>query len=341
MGKWKTAAMGALGLGVAGSIMMYGAQGKAAIDSPASASQKPNYVNVEVNGVKVDSAANSKINGVVYVDAKKYADLLHASFSYSDQKGAYVLENQTLETKVINGVQTAKLDDIVKILGKDKLGVQKLSYTKGTNTEYILALPKGVIQITPMVAGMGEHWADPADMPHGPIYGVIDDKLVFVEQMIEQSAFVNGTTINNIPGMKGLPSPSVNHTDIQFEEYGHTGFETPHYDIHHYFDSHTDHLLAGPPTIGYEVMSEKTSECMFAYFVGGALVSSNTTDVKNEGHGVVYVDGVPQTKLLDEQIGCYSISGLTAGKHHIKLELQNNTGTQVLGTSEFDVNIQN
>ncbi|MGO4888044.1 hypothetical protein ACJ2A9_09825 [Anaerobacillus sp. MEB173] len=36
-------------------------------------------------------------------------------------------------------------------------------------------------------------------------------------------------------GMRGLPSPLINHTNIEFLPEGHEGFEVPHYDIHHYF----------------------------------------------------------------------------------------------------------
>ena len=49
-----------------------------------------------------------------------------------------------------------------------------------------LGLPEGTIQLTPCVAGMGQHWANPQDMPLGPIYGVLGDELVFVEILQER-----------------------------------------------------------------------------------------------------------------------------------------------------------
>lgn len=53
--------------------------------------------------------------------------------------------------------------------------------------------------------------------------------------MIDQKAFVEGKSFTNLKGMKGVPSPAVVQTDIEFQPTGHAGFEIPHYDIHMYF----------------------------------------------------------------------------------------------------------
>ena len=34
------------------------------------------------------------------------------------------------------------------------------------------SLPDNVVKISPVVPEMGEHWANPKDLPLGPIYGV-------------------------------------------------------------------------------------------------------------------------------------------------------------------------
>lgn len=52
-----------------------------------------------------------------------------------------------------------------------------------------LGLPQGVIQLAPCAPTMGEHWANPDDMPLGPIYGVMNDEVVFVELMSAQADF--------------------------------------------------------------------------------------------------------------------------------------------------------
>jgi hypothetical protein len=50
-------------------------------------------------------------------------------------------------------------------------------------------LPEGVVQLSPTVPGMGEHWGNPADMPLGPIYCVHEGKIVCLEFMIAQEDF--------------------------------------------------------------------------------------------------------------------------------------------------------
>ncbi|MBW5447666.1 hypothetical protein GE107_16545 [Cohnella sp. CFH 77786] len=106
------------------------------------------------------------------------------------------------------------------------------------NEVYVLVLPQGTIQLEPVVVpAMGEHWANPADLPTGPIYGVYKDKLVFIEYMISQQDFKEGKSFDNLQGMKGLPSPAIVQSDIGFMPEGHPGFEVPHYDLHYYFIS--------------------------------------------------------------------------------------------------------
>ncbi|MDQ6825645.1 MAG: hypothetical protein M3Z14_00370 [Candidatus Eremiobacteraeota bacterium] len=35
-----------------------------------------------------------------------------------------------------------------------------------------MALPRGTVQLSPCIPGMGKHWARPKDFPSGPVYGV-------------------------------------------------------------------------------------------------------------------------------------------------------------------------
>jgi hypothetical protein len=93
------------------------------------------------------------------------------------------------------------------------VGAQKISWDAGMLEAYVLVLPEGSIKLTPVVPAMGEHWAKPQDMPIGP----------------------KGSSHTNLGGMKGVPSPSVVQSDIEFQQHGHEGFEIPHYDIHAYF----------------------------------------------------------------------------------------------------------
>lgn len=105
-------------------------------------------------------------------------------------------------------------------------------------------LPEGVIQISDLVPAMGEHWADPATLPLGPIYCVHEGKIVCLEFMIAQEEFAAGKSWPMLVGLPGLPA--ANHTHIGFEPHGHEGFEVPHYDIHMYLLSPEEVALIQP-----------------------------------------------------------------------------------------------
>lgn len=94
-------------------------------------------------------------------------------------------------------------------------------------------LPEGTVQVSPVIPGMGEHWANPGDLPLGPIYCVYEGKVVCLEFMISQEEFSAGKSWTDLSGIPGLPP--VNHVNIGFEANGHEGFEVPHYDMHLYF----------------------------------------------------------------------------------------------------------
>lgn len=94
-------------------------------------------------------------------------------------------------------------------------------------------LPKDVIKVSPTVPAMGEHWANPATLPLGPIYCVHEGKIVCLEFMIAQEDFAAGKSWPVLAGKEGLPA--VNHTSIGFQPQGHEGFTVPHYDIHMFF----------------------------------------------------------------------------------------------------------
>ena len=108
------------------------------------------------------------------------------------------------------------------------------------------SLPKDVIQLSGVVPGMGEHWANPADMPIGPIYGVSNGKVIFLEFMIDQDSFKTGKSFLELASKAGIELPPVDHVDFNFEPQGHEGYEVPHYDVHMYFVSHDNHMAITP-----------------------------------------------------------------------------------------------
>ncbi|GAB5602529.1 hypothetical protein FJNA_10540 [Thermus sp. FJN-A] len=107
-----------------------------------------------------------------------------------------------------------------------------------------LGLPEGTVQISPCVPGMGEHWANPKDLPFGPIYGVVGDRVIFVEVMIAQSDLVAGKSWTNL--LSPFRGHRIDHVDIEFQPHGHEGYEIPHYDVHAYFVPHAEHLAYCP-----------------------------------------------------------------------------------------------
>ncbi len=104
----------------------------------------------------------------------------------------------------------------------------------------VLGLPEGTVPVGSCVPGMGEHWAQPQNLPFGPIYGVMKEKVVFVEIMVSQADFAAGKSWTE--ALKPLTGHAVDHVDLEFLPKGHEGYEVPHYDIHAYFVSHQEHL---------------------------------------------------------------------------------------------------
>jgi len=119
------------------------------------------------------------------------------------------------------------------------VGAQDIRWDTDRQEVYVLALPPGSVKISDVVPAMGEHWANPqaGELPVGPIYGVYEGRLVFLEYMIAQEDFETGKNHINLHGMKGYPSPAVVQTDFEFQPNGHEGFDIPHYDVHMYFIS--------------------------------------------------------------------------------------------------------
>lgn len=178
------------------------------------------------------SAANHLIGGKTYVSVQAFAELFDRTFTLSDENKEVVFSGKKISNIIMKQNEpTAWVRDLA-----DAVHAQNVSWD-GKQEVYVLALPEGTVKITESVHGMGEHWSNPqaGDLPTGPIYGVHDGKLVFLEYMIAQEDFAKGINHTNLAGMKGVPSPDVVQVDFEFQKLGHEGFEVPHYDIHAYF----------------------------------------------------------------------------------------------------------
>jgi uncharacterized protein DUF1127 len=98
-------------------------------------------------------------------------------------------------------------------------------------------LPAGTVKVSPSIPGMGEHWANPKDLPLGPIYCVMHGKVVCAEFMVSQKDFATGQSFEQLRfGLAG-EQPPINHVELNFQPHGHEGFAVPHYDLHMYFIS--------------------------------------------------------------------------------------------------------
>ena len=65
-------------------------------------------------------------------------------------------------------------------------------------------LPDNVIQVSPVVPAMGEHWADPSTLPLGPIYCVHPGKDSLPQFMMSQQDFADGNRGRTFPAWKAF-----------------------------------------------------------------------------------------------------------------------------------------
>ena len=104
-------------------------------------------------------------------------------------------------------------------------------------------IPNDAVLVSPCIANMGEHWANPKNLPLGPIYGVWEGKPVFTEIMVSVKQLENGFSYADI---HALPGYTIDHIDFKFEPHGHNGFPVPHYDLHAYYVSTADQAKICP-----------------------------------------------------------------------------------------------
>lgn len=97
------------------------------------------------------------------------------------------------------------------------------------------------VAISPHVPQMGTHWAEPANLPLGPIYCEIEGRIVCVEYMFLASELADGVNWKKIP--TGIQTPPLTHIDMDYKPDGVGPFQEPLYQIHFYF-ADTDVLAA-------------------------------------------------------------------------------------------------
>jgi len=98
----------------------------------------------------------------------------------------------------------------------------------------------GAVAISPHVPHMGAHYADPATLPLGPIYCVIEGRVVCVEYMFTAADLAAGRDWTHIP--TGMETPPITRIDMEYRPEGVGPFAQPLYQLHIYFVS--DEVLA-------------------------------------------------------------------------------------------------
>lgn len=89
------------------------------------------------------------------------------------------------------------------------------------------------VAISPHVPQMGVHYAHPADLPTGPIWCVIDDRVVCVEYMFMAGALGAGQDWEGL--LTGMETPPITHIDMQYKPDGAGPMTDPLYQLHVYF----------------------------------------------------------------------------------------------------------
>ncbi len=137
------------------------------------------------------------------------------------------------------------------------MAISLLAYTGGSGLVFgspssVSDLPQGVVMLTPAIPTMGEHWANPDNMPLGPIYLAYKGDVIGIEYMYSQDMLseISIPTPEGVETFYELANVGVDHRvdhfEVGFMPEGHEGFEVTHWDIHIYFVSHAEHLTIAP-----------------------------------------------------------------------------------------------
>jgi lysophospholipase L1-like esterase len=204
-------------------------------------------VRVQINGVNVYSPLNHLWKSTSYVDVAAYAKLTNLDYEFDAKNSTVKINDIILHVRIYGGTPTTPIRPLA-----EAAGAELVSWDGTTKSVYVLDLPEGTVPEASTASGVTERWASPKDMLAGPVYGIKDGKLVFLEYVIDQAIFVNGKNIIEIPGMKGLPLPAVDHTDIELK--------SSDYIIHHYFITHKAHLASDTAAVQGEAGTMETAK---------------------------------------------------------------------------------
>jgi hypothetical protein len=105
-----------------------------------------------------------------------------------------------------------------------------------------IGLPSNAAKLSDCIPNMGAHYANPKDMPFGPIYLVDNGKIVGIEYMMSKDEMEE--SISTIAGMKvgktftmQTMGAKFDHAEINYLPEGHEGDTSQHFDMHMYLVS--------------------------------------------------------------------------------------------------------
>ncbi len=160
-------------------------------------------------------------------------------------KKVFALVAAVVVTILVVGVAcgVAQEDYEAVVTERDSAQAELQSVKRELDTMKSVTLPEEAVELSELVPGMGEHWANPVQLPLGPIYLVHDEEVIGIEYMWTEDMMQEVS----IPTPEGpeefnalVPLPVgviVDHVEVAFMTHGHEGFEVPHWDIHLYFIS--------------------------------------------------------------------------------------------------------
>ncbi|GAC1392307.1 MAG: hypothetical protein NVSMB46_07830 [Candidatus Saccharimonadales bacterium] len=95
------------------------------------------------------------------------------------------------------------------------------------NADKQLILPTDAVLVSECAKGRGKQYALPSDIPHGPVYNVLNDKVIGIEYMIGKDELIGGKSFLNLP----LQNIKYDHVNIGLLSTGHAGYPQPHYHV--------------------------------------------------------------------------------------------------------------
>jgi len=101
----------------------------------------------------------------------------------------------------------------------------------------IIPLPEGLEKLSRCIPNMGEHHANPDDLPKGPIYLVDKGKVVGIEYTVHEEDLEgiirdNGHHRSGEPTIMSALGMNVDHVQLNYLPDGMEGDEEARYDVH-------------------------------------------------------------------------------------------------------------